>query len=176
MTDCTRSSHFNPFQGRIVHNLTHTVHVKGCMAYDQLLHLWAVSHVETPFWIHIGKGELKAALSNQYAFQFLQPNQFHVDCVLEARITNCELLQIRKEGKVELFQILTSTTTITDSQCFNAVVKELIGFTPFYALAHWLVIQPFSIKHSLAIAVILTPSSPSLSFKPFAFVFHLLNV
>ena len=43
-------------------------------------------------------------------------------------------------------------------------------------LAQLLIIHPFSVKHSLAIAIILNASSPTLSFKPLSLVLHLLDV
>ena len=55
-------------------------------------------------------------------------------------------------------------------------MKELILFIQHDSPSQWFIPKPFSIKHDSLIPIILSASSPALSFKPLSYILHLLNI
>ena len=118
----------------------------------------------------------EALLSNHNSLQLIQCNPLHFIHLLKAIISHFKQSQIGHEGPIKHTPFGSVTTVVTHDQFFNVIVKELILFTQHYSLAHWFIIHPFSIKHSLASSVILNASSPSLSFTPLAFILNHSNI
>ena len=91
-------------------------------------------------------------------------------------IAHLQFTQTGYEGDIKCLPFVPITTTLTHDQHFQVIEKESIPISNRYCCFCLLIIHPLSIKHCVAVSVILNASSPSLSFTPFSYIVHLLDV
>ena len=178
VTPFIQFSHFNHFQRRHILNLTHGIVREGITTHLQFSQSLTILQIEMTIWIITPTILLREAIhSNHHSLQLTQSNQLHFIHILKTIITHFKQSQMGHETQIESSPFWSITTVVLHNQFFNVIVKELILFIQHYSLLNLIIIiHPFSIKHSLAIAVILNASSPALSFTNPSLILHLLNI
>ena len=107
-----------------------------------------------------------------------QSNQLHFLHTLKTLITHFKQSQFKHERQIQYTPSLSIATVATHDQFFNATMKQLTLPIHYYDLSLNLIaiIHPLTIKHCLSSSIIPNASSPTLSLKPFSFIFDHSNV
>ena len=155
-------------------NLTHGVMIKGATANLQFSQSFTFLQMECAFYLFLIA--TKALLSYHHCLQTCQPNELHLFHMLKAVLTHLQHCQIGQKSEIECLPFFSIATRVAHNQLLNTGVKESALSIQHNSLFSRFIIHPFSTKHGVAVAVILNTSAPSLSFTPFSFILHLLDV